>query len=202
LVKNKKIRILYYPEKGFNYSKLINFGVKNCESDYILQLNSDIEVITPNWLELMIGLAQRSDVGAVGAKLLYPDGSIQHAGVYINTSGWFHLIKNNICGIQNYIALIGACVMSRKEVYEKIGYMDENFSVSHGDVDFCIALREIGLYTVFTPLVELIHYEGKTRGYDNTLEKINLQFLEWVLLRMKWPNVIKSGDPYVNIFNK
>jgi GT2 family glycosyltransferase len=197
LEKHTKIRVIYYPEKGFNYSKLINFGVKNCTSDYIVQLNNDTEIITPNWLELMLGLAQRPDVGAVGVKLLYPDGSIQHAGVYLHSSGWFYLIKNKICGIQNYIALVGACVMSRKEAYEKIGYMDEEFQVSHGDVDFCLALREIGLYTVFTPLVELKHYEGKTRGYDNTPEKISLQYFEWILLSKKWQNFIKAGDPYI-----
>jgi len=198
LEKHPKIRVIYYPEKGFNYSKLINFGVKNCSSDYIVQLNNDTEIITPNWLELMLGLAQRPDIGAVGVKLLYPDGSIQHAGIYLDSSGWFYLIKNNFSGIRNYIALIGACVMSKKEVYEKISYMDENFSVSHGDVDFCLALREIGLYSVFTPLVELKHYEGKTRGYDNTPEKINIQFLEWLLLCKKWTNVINAGDPFVN----
>jgi GT2 family glycosyltransferase len=197
LEKHQKIRVIYYQEKGFNYSKLINFGVRNCTSDYIVQLNNDTEIITPNWLELMLGLAQRPDVGAVGVKLLYPDGSIQHAGVYLHSSGWFYLIKNKICGIQNYIALVGACVMSRKEAYEKIGYMDEEFQISHGDVDFCLALREIGLYTVFTPLVELKHYEGKTRGYDNTPEKLSLQYFEWILLCKKWQNFIKAGDPYI-----
>jgi len=202
LEKYKNIRVIYYPEKGFNYSKLINYGVKNCVSDFILQLNNDTEIITPNWLELMLGLAQHPDVGAVGVKLLYPDRNIQHMGIYLHPSGCFYLIKNKLSGIKNYIALIGACVMSRKESYEKIGYMDERFKVSHGDVDFCLALHEAGLYNVFTPLVELIHHEGKTRGYDNTLEKLNLRFLEWVFLRMKWPKIVKAGDPFVNILNK
>jgi len=196
LEKHPQIRVLYYPEKEFNYPKLINFGVKNCSSDYIVQLNNDTEIITPDWLELMLGLAQRPDVGAVGAKLLYPDRSIQHAGIYIDISGSFILVKKNFYVIQNCIALIGACVMSRRKIYEQIGYMDQNLAASHNDVDFCLALRNIGLYNVFTRLVEIIHHEGKTRGYDDTPEKENLRLREWNYLVNKWPKVIRDGEPY------
>ena len=191
------IRVICYPEKGFNYSRIINFAVQNCTSDFIVQLNNDTELITPNWLELMLGFAQRPDVGAVGAKLLYPDRSIQHGGVYMK-SGEFHIIKQKILGVKNYIALVGACIMSRREVFQQIGYMDEEFAESHGDVDFCLALRDKGLLIVFNPLVEIIHYEGKTRGYDDTHEKKAFYKREWDYLRAKWPKFVLHDDPYVN----
>jgi glycosyltransferase involved in cell wall biosynthesis len=198
LEKHPKIRVLYYQEKGFNYSKIINFGVKNCSSDYIVQLNNDTEVITPNWLELMLGFAQRPDVGAVGAKLLYPDGKIQHAGVYMHyTNGRYyieHLFKSY--SIRNYIAVTGACVMNRRELYNQIGYMDENFAVAYGDIDFCFSLRDKGLLVVYNHNVELYHYESKTRGYEDTHEKTSRINRENEYLLKKWPNLFNAGEPY------
>jgi len=201
LEKHPKIRVLYYPEKGFNYSKLINLGVKNSSSDYIVQLNNDTEVITPNWLELMLGIAQRPDVGAVGAKLLYPDGSIQHAGLYMYyTDKQFqirHIFHSN--SIKNYIAVTGACIMSRKNLYEQINYMDESFPVSFGDINFCFVLRDKGFFIVYNPHVELYHYESKTRGQNNTPEKIAFANHEREYFFNKWAEKISTWDPYVRI---
>jgi GT2 family glycosyltransferase len=200
LEKHPKIRVLYYPENGFNYSKLINFGVKNCSSDYIVQLNNDTEVITPNWLELMLGFAQRSDVGAVGAKLLYPDGSIQHAGIYMYYYRMQYHIKHIFYSnsIQNYIAVTGACMMSRRELYEKVNYMNEELAVQFNDIDFCFSLQNKNYYIVYNPFVELYHYESKTRGNNNTPEKIALCSNEFYIFYNKWSEVIHAGDPYMN----
>ena len=200
LKKHPKVRVLYYLEKGFNYSKLINFGIKNCSSDYIVQLNNDTEVITPNWLELMLGFAQRPDVGAVGAKLLYPDNSIQHAGVCLFSKESKFLIGHiyHSYSIQNFIAVTGACLMSRRFLYEQNGYMDENFAITHGDIDFCFRLRQNGLNIVYNSLVEIFHFESKTRGYDDTPEKFEHFTQEKKCFINKWLNVIYSGDPYFN----
>ena len=133
LKENEKIRILQYPEKGFNYSKIINYGVKNCESDFILQLNSDTQVLTPNWLEKFIGFAQRKDVGAVGARLYYKDKSIQHAGIgigicdlsanlFVCTPKDMHAYFAREAVIRNVSAVTGACLFARREMYEEVRF--------------------------------------------------------------------------------
>jgi len=196
LEKHVKVRVLYYPEKGFNYSKLINFGVRNCSSDYIVQLNNDTEVITPNWLELMLGFAQRPDVGAVGVKLLFPDGSIQHAGVGASSEGFFHLLSGD--HIMNYTAVTGACVMSRMKLYNIVGYMDDAFPVNFGDVDFCFKLRAKDFLIVYNPLVELYHYESLTRGRSDTPEKQALSMKDRDAFFERWSDKI-CIDPYYNV---
>jgi GT2 family glycosyltransferase len=196
LEKQAKIRVLYYPEKGFNYSKLINFGVRNCSSDYIVQLNNDTEVITPNWLELMLGFAQRPDVGAVGVKLLFPNGYIQHAGIGGSFSeGLFHILSGNY--IMNYTAVTGACLMSRTKLYNKVGYMDEEFPFDFGDVDFCFKLRAEGLLIVYNPLAELYHHESLTRGFHDTPEKLALSMKYRDAFFKRWSDKI-CIDPYSN----
>jgi len=194
LEKHAKIRVLYYPEKGFNYSKLINFGVRNCSSDYIVQLNNDTEVITPNWLELMLGFAQRPDVGAVGAKLLFTDGNIQHAGMGASSDSLFHILSS--CHIMNYTAVTGACVMSRMKLYNVVGYMEDAFPVDFGDVDFCFKLRDKGFLIVYNPLVELYHHESLTRGGPNdTPEKLALFIKDRDAFFERWSDKI-CIDPY------
>ena len=149
-----KIRIIKYPEGEFNYSKIINFGVKNCKSDFVMQLNNDTNLITPDWLEKFIGFAQREDVGAVGARLYYRDHSIQHAGIeigvlglasnmYVNTKRNEHAYFGGECKIRNVSAVTGACLFSKRKIYEDVGYMDEeNFKVAYNDVDFCLKIRK------------------------------------------------------------
>lgn len=207
-----KVRVIKYPEKGFNYSKIINFGVKNCEdSDFVVQLNSDTELITPNWLEKFIGFAQRKDVGAVGARLYYGDKSIQHAGVGIaicdlaanlltNTPNGFHAYYGRECLTQDLSAVTGACLFSKQSIYKEVGYMDENnFAVAFNDVDFCLKIRQKGYLIVYDPYVELMHYESKTRGYENTPEKKERFERESNNFRTKWRKILDAGDPYSNI---
>lgn len=204
------IKVIYYPEKEFNYSKIINFGVKNCSGDYVIQLNNDTELLTPNWLEEMLGFAQREDVGAVGVKLFYPDKTIQHAGIIIGIGGVAgHVYKNlphNIHGyfskesmIQNLSAVTAACIMTKKEIYEQIGFMDESFKVAFNDVDFCLRIREFGKLVVYTPYVQFLHYESKSRGYEDTPEKIKRFQGEIEHFQERWKTILEEGDPYYNI---
>ena len=208
--KNKRIKILKYPYKGFNYSKIMNFGAKNVDGDFVIQLNNDTELLTPNWLEDMIGFAQREDVGAVGVKMYYPDNTIQHAGlaVGVNTVA-AHLFKGIPKGqhgyfarestIQDLSAVTAACIMTRREMYEQVGYMDEKFAVAFNDVDFCLKIREQGKLIVYDPFVEFTHYESKTRGEENTAEKIERFEGEIKRFLKKWKSFLEKGDPYFNI---
>ena len=204
------IKVIYYPEKEFNYSKIINFGVKNADGEYIVQLNNDTEVITKNWLKEMLMFAQRDDVGAVGAKLFYPDKTIQHAGIVIGIGGVAgHVFKNmpeNAHGyfskesmIQNMSAVTAACIMTKKSIYEDVGYMDEKFKVAFNDVDFCLKIREKGKLIVYNPYVQFIHYESKSRGYEDTPEKIKRFKSEIDRFKEKWKKILNNGDPYYNI---
>ena len=210
LKENEKIKVVYYPEKVFNYSGIINYGVKNCDGEYVVQLNNDTELLTPNWIEKMLGFAQREDVGAVGGRLYYPDESIQHAGIVVGICG---LAANMLTGlpkdshgyfakeglIQNMSAVTGALLFSRRDIYEKVGWMDEeNFVVAFNDVDFCLKIRELGKLIVYNPFVEFIHYESKTRGYEDTPEKKERFERECNNFRTKWKDVIVKGDPYYN----
>jgi len=204
------IRVLHYPDKGFNYHKIINFGVKNCETDFILQLNNDTELLTPCWLELMLGYAQRSDVGAVGVRLLYTDMSVQHVGgvlypddrlsehMFLKLPGDAAGYMNRARIIQNVSWVTGACMMSRKDIYEQVDFMDEEFEVNLGDLDFCMKIRTLGKLIVVNPFVELIHFESKTRGYNDIPENQALFDKEKDLFLRKWGKIPEKGDPYYN----
>ena len=209
IIADKKIKVVYYPENKFNYSKIINFGVKHCSGEYVIQLNNDTELITENWLEELLGYAQRKDIGAVGVKLYYPDNTIQHDGVIIGIGGvGGHILKNLPKGekayfsresfVQNFSAVTAACIISRREIYEEVGYMDEKFEVAFNDLDFCLKIRKAGYLIVADPFVELIHYESKSRGYEDTQEKIKRFQGEIERFQNKWKDVLENGDPYFN----
>ena len=205
-----KIKVVYYPEKEFNYSKIINFGVKNSSGEYIVQLNNDTELLTPNWLQEMLMFAQREDVGAVGVELFYPDKTIQHAGIIVGIGGVAgHVFKNiphNMHGyfskdamIQNLSAVTAACMMAPKAIYDEVGYMDEKFKVAFNDVDFCLKIREKGKLIVYNPYVQFIHYESKSRGFEDTPEKQARFKNEIDRFYEKWQSFLDKGDPYYNI---
>ena len=208
--KNEKIKVVHYPNKGFNYSAIINFGVKNSDGDYIVQLNNDTELITPNWLELMLGFCQRPDVGGVGVKLYFPDETIQHAGIIVGIggiagnrfksipkSGHGYFAKESM--IENLSAVTAACIMNPKSIYEEVGYMDEKLAVAFNDVDFCLKIREKGYLIVYNPFVEFWHYESKSRGAENTPAKIKRFQGEMNTFEQRWPDILDTGDPYYNI---
>ncbi len=209
------VKIVSAPEmEDFNFSKLVNYGVSKADGEYILLLNNDTEVITRDWMENLLMYAQRSDVGAVGCKLYYPDYLIQHAGIVIGlgahrTAGHTHyrLYKENLgymgrlCYAQNVTAVTGACMLVSKADYEAVGGFDESFAVALNDVDFCLKLREKGLLNVFTPFSELFHYESVSRGDDTDgadKEKAERYEAESKHFRTKWKTALKKGDPYYN----
>ncbi len=209
LSENPKVKILKYEDenKEFNYSKLINYGVKNVDGEYVLQLNNDTKIIQKDWLELLIGYAQNKEIGAVGGRLYYADKSIQHAGIIVGLSGIAgnmlvnlpygkHAYFGQESATRNVSAVTGACLFARREVYEKVGYMDEeNFKVAFNDVDFCLKLIKDGYRIVYNPYVELFHYESKSRGYEITEKQRERFNLECEKFKTKWGNY---KDPYYN----
>lgn len=210
LEKNEKIKVVKYPETGFNYPAIINYGVRNSDGEYVIQLNNDTELITPNWIELMLGFCQRKDVGGVGVKLYYPDDTIQHAGIIVGLGGVaghrFKEVPKDGHGyfakesmIENLSAVTAACIMNPRSVYEEVGYMDEGFAVAFNDVDFCLKIREKGYLIVYNPFVEFKHYESKSRGTENTPEKIKRFQGEIARFKERWQNFLDEGDPYYNI---
>lgn len=210
LENNARIKVLRYPDKGFNYSRIINYGIKNTDGEFIIQLNNDTELITPDWLEKMIGMCQRSEVGAVGVKLYYPDDTIQHAGVVLGLLGLaghvFRGLDRNVHGyfardshIQNLSIVTAACMMAKRSVYEDVGYMEEKLAVAFNDVDFCMKVVASGKLIIYNPFVEFYHYESKSRGIENTPEKVKRFNGEIAFFTEKWKNKLKNGDPYYNI---
>jgi len=202
------IRILEY-NKPFNFSAICNFGVKNAKGELVLLLNNDTEVINREWLTEMVMHAIRPEIGCVGAKLYYPDGTIQHAGVILGLGGVAghshkHFPKDHpgymkrLMIVQNVSAVTGACLMVKKDIYEEVGGMDEeNLKVAFNDVDFCLKVREAGYRNLWTPYAELYHHESKSRGYEDTPEKIERFRREIEYMKKKWGKKLLK-DPYYN----
>lgn len=211
LENQERFKVVTY-EGEFNYSKINNFGAKYATGEYLLLLNNDTQVITMNWLEAMLMYAQRSDVGAVGAKLYYGDHTIQHAGIVLGlgahrTAGHTHYKINHdnlgymgrLCYAQNVSAVTGACLMVRRSLFEELGGLDESFKIALNDVDFCLRLREKGYLNVFTPFAELYHFESASRGIDIQDEAKAKRYEEEAEhFRTKWKEVLEKGDPYYN----
>lgn len=211
---NDKITVVTYeskPDEGFNYSKVNNFGVNFSKGEYVLFLNNDTEVITVNWLEEMLMYAQRADVACVGAKLYYPNKTIQHAGVVLGlgahrTAGHSHYMQHRenlgymgrLCYTQDVSAVTAACLLVKRAVYDEVGGLGEDFAVSLNDIDFCLKAREKGYLNVFTPFAELFHYESASRGLDMTGENAERYNKESEYFRNKWEAVLSKGDPYYN----
>ena len=210
LKRYSNVRVVRYVGE-FNYSRVNNYGVECADGQFIILLNNDTEVITVNWIEEMLMYCQRKDVGAVGVKLLYPDKTIQHAGVVIGlgahrTAGHTHYGKSyenlgymgRLCYAQDVSAVTGACLMVKKHTFVEMGGLDDHFAVSLNDVDFCLRLRKMGLLNVFTPFAELYHYESASRGSDLNGENADRYNKESELFREKWGEVLEKGGPYYN----
>lgn len=192
----------------FNYSKINNEAVKKCKGEYICLLNNDTEIISEDWLSIMVGYAMQDHIGAVGPKLLYPDNTVQHAGVVLGLGG---VASHAFIGYQkddvgtygrlmvpyNYSAVTAACLVVSKKKYLEVKGLDENLKVAYNDIDFNNKLLKKGYYNVCTPQVMLYHFESKTRGFDTTPEKYNIFKKEQNYMYQKWGNLI-SEDPYYN----
>lgn len=203
-----QVRVVTW-DREFNYSAINNFGVAHAKGDYLLFLNNDTELIADNFIEEMLGFAQRDDVGAVGARLLYQDDTIQHAGVVVGFGGiaghtfiGLHKAENSyfhraMCA-QDYSAVTAACMMSKKSVFEEAGGFSEDLAVAFNDIDYCMKVRSLGKLVVYAPYAVLYHYESKSRGLEDTPEKVARFNREVAKFAKKWPDILREGDPYYN----
>lgn len=194
---------------GFNYSAINNFGASYAQGEYLVLLNNDIEMITKDWMEEMLGNCQRPEVGIVGARLYYPDNTYQHAGIVMGIDG---IAANMFPGLRrgqegyyhkaaiqlNYSAVTAACLMVSREIFEKVHGLEEELSVAFNDVDFCLRIRKEGYLVVYDPYVEAYHYESKSRGTEDTKEKVRRFGEEIEFIRTRWIDLLKEGDPYYN----
>ncbi len=210
LERKENIRVVTY-EGEFNYSKINNLGVSYATGEFLLLLNNDTEVISPDWMEELLMYAQRRDVAAVGAKLYYPDDTVQHAGIVIGlgqdrAAGHVHygVDRDNLGYMgklfyaQDVSAVTGACMMIRTSIYHELGGLDESFAVAFNDVDLCLKAREKGYLNIFTPYCEMYHYESVSRGSEDTDKKKERFRQEVQQFRSKWKKVLEDGDPYYN----
>ena len=205
---HENVHVVQY-EGGFNFSKINNFGVAAARGEFLLLLNNDTEMIDGGCIREMLGYGMREDVGIVGAKLLYPDDTIQHAGVvagFGGTAGHAFIGKGRydtgyfgrILCAQDYTAVTAACMLVKRSVYEQVGGLTEELAVAFNDIDFCLKVRETGMLVVYDPYAELYHYESKSRGYEDSPEKVERFNHEVETLLHRWRAVIEEGDPYYN----
>ncbi|MBO5071152.1 MAG: glycosyltransferase family 2 protein, partial [Roseburia sp.] len=205
---HENVHVVYY-EGGFNYSAINNFGVRAAKGEYLMLLNNDTEIINESCIRELLGCCMREDVGIVGAKLLYEDETIQHAGVVIGfggTAGHAFIGKarydtgyfGRILCAQDYSAVTAACLMTKRSVYEEVGGLTEELAVAFNDVDYCLKVRETGKLVVYNPYAELFHYESKSRGYEDSPEKVERFNGEVEKLLSRWRDIVENGDPYYN----
>lgn len=192
----------------FNYSALNNRAVAQAQGSVIALLNNDVEIISPDWADEMVSHALRPEIGAVGGRLLYPDDTVQHAGIILaGDLIAFHAHKylprphpgyfGRAGLIQNFSAVTAACLVARKAVYEEVGGLDENLTVAYNDVDFCLKLREKGYRILWTPYAQMYHHESASRGYDDMQqEKKQRLKIEAQLMRNRWGQLLHNDPAY------
>ena len=204
--RHANIRVLPY-DHDFNYSAINNHAVHHANGSVVGLLNNDVEIISPGWLDEMVGHALRPEVGCVGAKLFYPNGTVQHGGIILgiggvaghahkyfphDAQGYFSRLQVQ----QNLSAVTAACLVVRKEIYLEVGGIEEShLRVAFNDVDFCLRVRAAGYLNVFTPFAQLYHHESISRGLDNTPEKMERFNREVVYMRSRWGPLL-DADPY------
>ena len=202
------VKVVYW-EAGFNYSTINNFGFKFAKGDYIMLLNNDVELITPDIFQSMLGFCMRPEVGIVGAKLLYNDHTVQHAGVLVGAGGLAdHVFKGiheddpgymgRAISSQDVSAVTAACLLVKRSVYEEVGGLEEEFQVAFNDVDFCLKVRKAGYLIVYDADVKLFHYESKSIGMEDTTDRFIRFGNEMMLLNSKWDILSTFVDPYYN----
>ncbi|MGI1659330.1 MAG: glycosyltransferase [Desulfitobacterium sp.] len=203
----QRFRVIHL-DMPFNYSRLNNQAVQQAKGELVVLLNNDMEIITPSWLEEMAGQAIRPSIGAVGAKLLYADQTIQHSGVTLGIGGvGGHSYRGydseepgyfgRLVIVANYAAVTGACLMVKRELFDQVGGLEEELTVAFNDVDFCLKLWAKGYYNVVLPQVKLYHFESKSRGYEDTPEKMQRFLGEVTYMKKHWQNCLER-DPFYN----
>ena len=208
LGQHPKITLLKYPHP-FNYSAINNFAVSHCNGEVVGLVNNDIEVISPTWLDYMVGHVMRDDIGCVGAKLLYSDGRVQHAGVVMGYGGGAgHAHKyfpryhpgylNRLIASNNFSAVTAACLLVKRTHYEAVkGLNEKDLTVAFNDVDFCLKVLELGVRNLYCAEAELYHHESVSRGLDVSKEKMARFNSELAYLKAHWGHVI-AHDPAYN----
>lgn len=206
--KRDNVRVLYYKE-DFNYSRINNFGAREANGEYVLLLNNDTEMIEPDSIKEMLDVCMRPDVGIVGAKLIFEDNTIQHAGVIIgfggvaghafigqdrDDNGYF----SRIISVQDLSAVTAACLMVRRSVFDEVEGLNEEFKVAFNDIDFCLKVRKAGYLVVYNPYAQFYHYESKSRGQEDSADKVARFQRETSLFGERWGELLENGDPYYN----
>lgn len=212
LSKNKIVKIVYWPEQPFSYARSCNEGAKQSKGEYLIMLNNDTEVITRNWIELMLGDTQREGIGSVGVKLFYPENKyIQHAGIGLGLGGY---AANLLSGLdngklnslqnlygnnkRNVACSTAACLMLKKETFNNVGGFSEDFRITYNDVDLGLKILDSGLLNVYNPAVNLTHHESLTLGLPDENKRDSDEFIKAKKLLVKrWDKYIKK-DPYLN----
>lgn len=208
LATDKRIRVVEYADT-FNFSKIVNYGATQAEGDYLLLLNNDTQVISPDWIETMVNYCMREEVGVVGAKLLHDDSTIQHAGVtvrrYKHPEHLFSMLPDERPGYfcrawlaQNVLAVTGACQMIKRTLFEQLDGYDEEYVIGLNDIDFCLRAIEAGKLVVYCPYAKLIHKEFASRGRDLSEEQRNRSEMEYLRFHTIWNSYLHDGDPYYN----
>ena len=196
-------------KEGFNYSAINNFGASFAKGEYLLLLNNDTELLEPDSIREMLGFCQREEVGIAGARLLYADDTIQHAGVVIGFGGiaghtfiGLHKAENSYfhraMSTQDYSAVTAACLMTKKALFDEVGGFTEKLAVAFNDIDYCMKVRASNHLVVYNPYALLYHYESKSRGLEDTPEKVARFNREIKIFSERWPEILKDGDPYYN----
>jgi GT2 family glycosyltransferase len=201
-------RIAVLREDGpFNFSALNNLGVRQTEGEIVCLLNNDIEIVTPDWLEEMVSVALQPGVGAVGARLWYPDGGLQHGGVLLGVGGVaghaHRQLRRGSAGYfgrailrQEFSAVTGACLVVQRRIFLEAGGLDETLAVTGNDVDFCLRLQAAGYRNVWTPYAEMIHHESVSRGDDDTPEKHTRASMEQRVMKDRWGDRLQADPAY------
>jgi GT2 family glycosyltransferase len=200
---------MVYWRQPFNYAAVMNYAAAQAGGEVLLLLNNDVEVINPDWMERLLEQALRPEVGGVGAKLYYPNDTVQHGGVVLGIHGVAAHVHtgfprkapgygNRLVTVQNLSAVTAACFMLRKSVFDEVGGFDEEFPLQFNDTDLCLRIGRQGYRIVWTPLAELYHHESKTRGYDVTPAALLRSWREADRFLTKWGDWLANGDPYYN----
>jgi GT2 family glycosyltransferase len=204
----ERVKLIPY-DVPFNFSRINNYAAEQASGEYLLFLNNDTEVVTEDWIEAMLEQAQRPSIGAVGAKLLYPDNTVQHAGVIVGLGGvaghshkyfgtdepgYFYTLQT----VNNFSAVTAACCMIRRDVFEEVGGFDEGLAIAFNDVDLCLRIRAAGYRIVYLPHVVLYHHESKSRGHEDTPEKLARFLREQQVMHERWKSDTLP-DPYYNV---